>query len=54
MAHLNRIFILAKTLVDDLAEQVIVRPSQVLDLGYKLRANPVHAAQHERSTEALR
>jgi hypothetical protein len=53
-ADLDRVLVLSQTLVDDLTKQVFVRPSQVFDFGYKLRANPMHAAQHERSTEALR
>jgi hypothetical protein len=47
-ADFGRRHILAQTLVDHLTKQVIVGPCQVFNFGYKLRANPMHAAKHER------
>jgi hypothetical protein len=46
--YIRRILVFPQTLIDNLAKQVIIRPSQVLDFGYKLRPNPMHAAQHQR------
>src|SRR5271155_3790801 len=46
--YLSRFLVLPQTLVNDLPKQVIVRPSQVFDLGNELGANPMHAAQHKR------
>ena len=47
-AHLGRRLVLAQTFVDDLAQQVFIRPGQILDLGDQLRLDPMHAAEHER------
>jgi hypothetical protein len=46
--YLFRALVLSETLVDHLAKQVVIGPSQVLDLDHKLRPNPMHAAQHQR------
>ena len=46
-AHVGRVLVLPHTLVDYLAEQVIIRPSQVFDLDDEFGTYPVHAAQNE-------
>jgi len=46
--YLSRALVLPETLIDHLAKQVVVGPSQVFDFGHKLKANPMHAAEHER------
>jgi hypothetical protein len=51
-ADLARIFVLAQTLINHLAKQVIVRPGQIFHLNHKLRLNPMHAAEDERRTKA--
>jgi hypothetical protein len=38
---------LTQTLVNDLPQQIVVGPGQVLDLGYQLRPHPMHAAEHQ-------
>jgi hypothetical protein len=44
----SRILVLSQTLINDLTKQVILCPSQVFDLDYKLGPNPVDAAEDER------
>lgn len=43
-----------RTLVNHLTKQVVFCPSQVFDLGYELRANPMHSAEDGWRAEAVR
>jgi len=43
-ADLRRRLVLAQTLVDDLAQPVVVRPGQVFDFGHEFGLHPMHAA----------
>src|ERR1700738_1799135 len=51
-ADCGRIFVLAQTLINHLAKQVIVRPAQILHLNHKLGSNPMHAAEDKWRTKA--
>ena len=53
-ADLGRRFVLAQAFVDYLAKQVVLCPSQVFDIDHKLRAYPMHAAEDEGRTKAVR
>jgi len=50
--HLGRRLVLAQSLIDDLAQQIVVGPGQKLDLGHQLRPHPMHAAEHQGRSEA--
>jgi hypothetical protein len=51
-AHPGRRLVLAQTLVHDLAQQIVVGPGQKLDLGDHFGPHPMHAAEHQRRSEA--
>ena len=50
--HLRCRLVLAQTLIDDLAQQIVIRPGQKFHLGDELGPHPMHAAQNERRSEA--
>jgi hypothetical protein len=52
--NLGSVLVLARTFVDDLPEQIVVGPGQEFNLGDQLGLHSVHAAEHERRTEAVR
>jgi hypothetical protein len=52
--HLCRILVLTQTLVNYLAKQVVLCPSQVFDLGHELGTYPMHTAEDEGRTKAVR
>jgi len=41
---LGRRLVLAQTLIDDLAQQIVLRPGQVFDLGNEFGPHPMRAA----------
>jgi hypothetical protein len=41
-------FVLSQALIDYLARQIFLCPSEVFDLDHELRPNPMHAAQYQR------
>ena len=43
---------LAQTVIDDLPQQIVVGPGQKLHFGDELGSHPMHAAEHERRSEA--
>ena len=46
-AHVSSRLVLAQTLIDHLAQQIVLGPGQKLDLHDELGANPMHAAEHQ-------
>ena len=53
-AHLGGRLVVAQTLIDDLAQQVVLGPGEKLDLGDELVAHPMDAAEDQRRAEASR
>src|SRR5271156_2992378 len=51
---LGRKSLSTQTLVDHLAQQVVLRPSQIFDLGDKLGPDPMYAAEDEQRAEPAR
>ena len=45
-------FVLAKSDVNRVSQQVVGRPGQIGDLGDKLRLDPMHAREHKRRAKA--
>jgi hypothetical protein len=50
--HFPRRLVLAQPLIDDLAQQVVLRPGEKFDLGDELGAHPMHPAENQRRAEA--
>jgi hypothetical protein len=50
--HLGHRLVLAQSLINDLAQQVVVGPGEIFDLGDELGPHPMHAAENERRAEA--
>jgi hypothetical protein len=51
-AHLGRRLVLTQAFVNNLAQQVVVGPGEILDLGDQFGPHPMHAAEDERRSEA--
>jgi hypothetical protein len=52
--HLKRGLILARSFIDHLAQRIVLRPGEKLDLDNELGPHPMHAAGHEGQAEAPR
>ena len=50
-ADLGCRLVFAQAFIDDLAQQVVLRLSQIFDLGDKLGPHPMYAAEDERGAE---
>jgi hypothetical protein len=51
-AHLGRRLVLAEALVNHLAQEIVVGPGEIFDLGNQLGPHPMHAAEDQRRAEA--
>jgi hypothetical protein len=49
--HVPRRLVLAQPFIDDLAQEIILRPGQELDLGDQLRPHPMDPRQNQRRAE---
>jgi hypothetical protein len=51
-ADFGRRLVLAQALVNDLPQQVVDRPGKIFDFGDQRGPLPMHAAEHQRPSEA--